>query len=164
MSQTRRQSRGFTLIEAMIVVAIVGIAASLGVASLQPVIADVRLHGTARGAAALIRAARLQAMSRHERVEVTATGASFAVASCAARFAAAGCAGGATLTAVPGQSVFLGDGEALGVRLQSGPASALVFGPNGLPEGTATLRQYVLANDARARTIEVSPAGEVRVR
>jgi hypothetical protein len=102
-------------------------------------------------------------MSRHERVEVSATADRFAVLSCPARFAAAGCAGGATLVAVPGQSVFLGDGEALGVRLQSGPASALVFGPNGLPEGPATLRQFVLANDARARTIEVSPAGEVRV-
>jgi prepilin-type N-terminal cleavage/methylation domain-containing protein len=163
MSQKWHRRRGFTLIEAMVVVAIVGIAAGLGVASLQPVIADVRLHGTARGAAALIRSARLQAMSRHERVEVSATADRFAVLSCPARFAAAGCAGGATLVAVPGQSVFLGDGEALGVRLQSGPASALVFGPNGLPEGPATLRQFVLANDARARTIEVSPAGEVRV-
>jgi prepilin-type N-terminal cleavage/methylation domain-containing protein len=164
MSQTRRHRRGFTLIEAMIVVAIVGIAASLGIASLQPVIADVRLHGTTRGAAALIRAARLQAMSRHERVEVSATAARFVVAACPARFAAPGCAAGTALAAVSGQSVSLGEGDALGVRLQSGPADTLVFGPNGLPEGAATLRQYVLANDARSRQIEVSPAGEVRVR
>jgi type II secretory pathway pseudopilin PulG len=74
------------MIEAMVVVAIVGVAAGLGVASLRPAVTDVRLHGAARGAAALIRSARLQAVSRHQRVSVTRSGSSIVVSACPARF------------------------------------------------------------------------------
>ncbi len=151
------------MIEILVVVALVGIGASLGVASPRPVVGDVRLHGTARASAALIRSARLHAMARHERVSVVASPTQIQVLACPARFGVVGCANGGALTAIPNQSIGLGSDEATGVSLVSGPATDLVFGPNGLPEGAPQLRTFVLKNDIRTRTIEVTPAGEVVV-
>lgn len=155
--------RAFTLIEIMVVVTIVGIGAGLGLASLRPVAADVRMMGASRGLAALVRSARMHAMAHHARVQVTVSGSTIQLQSCPSKYGSVACATSTSFTNLPNQSIVLSSGDQAGVSFVSGPATPLVFAPTGLPEGTPTLRDYVIKTATRSSTVRVTPAGEVRV-
>ncbi|MDP2346051.1 MAG: GspH/FimT family pseudopilin [Deltaproteobacteria bacterium] len=164
-------ARATTLLEVMVVVAIGGILASMAVGNFQPVLANVKFHGTVRGVESLLRRARVEAIATRSRVQVSATASGLSLQKCRARFGSAGCAndaGGAVLplTDIRGALVtFTGGGnEAAGIVLTP-PASALVFGPDGLPEGSATSRSYVLSNPSAnaVGAVVVTAAGDVRV-
>jgi prepilin-type N-terminal cleavage/methylation domain-containing protein len=157
----RRPRRAFTLIEAMVVVTLAGIGAGLGLASLRPVVIDARMHGAARGIAALVRAARVQAIARHERVRIADDGQRLVVSSCPAHFTAASCVTGTALTPVPGRSIALG-ADAVGVSMTG--AATLVFGPHGRPEGSVASYGFLLKTETGSqRLVTVSAAGEVSV-
>lgn len=148
----------------MVVVAIVGIAAGLGLASLSPIAADVRLHGTARGTAALIRTARVHALTHHARVRVTVSGPTILLESCAAKYGIIGsCANAGAFAALPNQTVVVGTGDATSVKLVNSPATAVTFGSDGLPEGTPVQREFEFSNGQRTSRVVVTPAGEVRI-
>ncbi len=160
----RGTPRAFTLIELMIVVAIVGIGATLGLASLSPIAADVRLHGAARGTAALIRGARVHALTHHARVRVMVSGTTISLEACPAKFGSPNaCARNTNFVTLPNQSVVLSSADARSVTLSSSPFNAVVFGASGLPEGAAALAEYVFSNSNRTRKVQVTPGGEVRV-
>jgi type IV fimbrial biogenesis protein FimT len=65
--------RGFTLVEVMVVIAIMAIMAALAVPSFQTMLAGNRLEGRASELAAAIRLARMEAMKRGAGARVTVT-------------------------------------------------------------------------------------------
>lgn len=74
----KRTSRGFTLIELMMVVAIVGILAALGGAAILTVVRASRVAQTAKGIAAMLSAARLRALTTSCAHFVQINGAGYA--------------------------------------------------------------------------------------
>lgn len=160
-------NRGFTLIEATVVVAIAGILSTMALANIGPIVSDVRLNGSARGLAALVQTARARAINEHSRVRInTATTDRIFLESCSAKFGSTGCIGASTFVAVPGATMILNGQDAVAVTLAAQPASALIFGPDGLPEGSPTVRTYQLAVQGRPlrRSVDVTVGGEARVR
>lgn len=66
-----RPAAGFTLVESLIVIAVLGIAALLGVPAFLDMLRRERLVGSAREAATLMRLARSQAVKTNRRAGVT---------------------------------------------------------------------------------------------
>jgi prepilin-type N-terminal cleavage/methylation domain-containing protein len=164
-------ARATTLLEVMVVVAIGGILATMAIGNFQPVLANVKFHGTVRGVESLLRRARVEAIATRSRVQVSATASGLSLQKCRARFGSSGCAndaGGVVLglTDIRGALItFAGGGnEAAGISLTP-PASTLVFGADGLPEGSATSRSYTLSNPGAnaVGVVVVTAAGDVRV-
>lgn len=162
-----RRARGFTLIEMMIVVAIAGIMTTLSVVLLRDTLLMRRELTAARSVAALVKRARIDAIGRHERVQVNADTAAHTITlmACRSKFGADGlCVTAESLAIVPMGTIKLNDGAFAGVRLTSAPAPALVFGAAGFPEITTTYT-FVVDQPERpgAFTVTVTAAGEVRV-
>lgn len=67
---TVRRQDGFTLIEAMVVVAIVGILAAIGIPSMRDLIASTRVKGAASDVFATLIFARSEAVKRNAGVDV----------------------------------------------------------------------------------------------
>jgi len=70
---TRDQERGFTLIEVMIVIAIMAIMAAIAAPNYQEFMAQRRLNGTARLIMSDLMNARMQAVSQNNKVIVSLT-------------------------------------------------------------------------------------------
>ncbi len=71
MHRSRDRRRGFTLLELMIVVVIVGIVSMLGLPAMQDTVSEGRLYSSARSVADLLTFARMQSIMRNQAHEVT---------------------------------------------------------------------------------------------
>lgn len=161
------RARAFTLIEMMIVLGIAGVMTLLSVVLLRDTLLMRRELTAARSLAALVKRARIDAIGRHQRVQVaTDIGANtVTLMGCRSKYGVEGaCVTGATLTAVPMGRITLNDGAFAGVKLTSAPGTPLVFSASGFPEVTGTYT-YIVDQPERPGTftVTVSAAGEVRV-
>lgn len=90
----RQSERGYTIIEALIVVAIIGIMTVAGVPAFMSMFNQNRIRSTARVLATDVRWARMNAISRQRPTKVTITGTN--------TYAVAELVGGAWTNVVPG--------------------------------------------------------------
>lgn len=164
--------RAFTLIEVMLVVAIVGIMSIVGVAGMRSAIAGTRELGSARGLAGLAKRARATAAQTHQIVtlEILSADTEARLVACAARFGEARCAD--TPVEVPSSRVRF-SGEYLGVTLTAKPTAPLSFDAAGFPctftSGVcgplSTTAIYTVDHPERpgSTNVNVTVAGEIRV-
>lgn len=165
-SMRRKQPRGVTLIEMMVVIAISGLLSTLAVVTLRDTLVAKREMAAARSISALIKRARVDAIARHRRVRIDAdiSAHSVNISSCKSIYGGQGCATGESLTSSTFAPLRLNDGALMGVKLTSVPATALVFDAAGFPEVPGT---YTYGVDQVERpgslTVVVTTAGEIRV-
>jgi len=180
--RARAAASGFTLVEAMVVVAILSVLAGLAMPMFADTIAARRVQGTAQGLAAALRTAQGEAIRRNRMVEVIFTNATPGPASVVAAQAVPASSArhwmarvanpGGPGDYVTGQSL---DGEFGAVSLVNGTLSAVGFTPTARPvdlsagPGLAAplaaplVLRVTSAGSTRARCVSVSTGGSVRV-
>lgn len=79
-------SRGFTLVELMVTVAVIGILALVAVPSMTSMISNSRLRGQTEEVTASLQLARSEAVRRNQRITACASGSGVACAASANRF------------------------------------------------------------------------------
>ena len=148
-------NRGFTLIELMVVVAVIGVIALVAIPGMQMLTNASRLNGAASELTAALQLARSEAVRRNARVTVCSTTT---------------CAGGSTSWA----QVFVrqpngtADDPAIirsfapsGALQISGPAAGIVFRPSGLIESA---QQVEIGISGNTRYLCVQISGLVSVK
>jgi type II secretion system protein H len=155
--------RAFTLLELMVVIAIVGILSTAAVASMGNVSTNIRLHGSARGLAALLRSARTHALAQHARVRVHVVGGLIQLQACPARYGQSGCAGGVAFADLTNRTMRFGVEDARSVALTAVPENEVIFAPTGTIEAASALQIYKLLAAGTLAEVHVTTAGEVRV-
>ena len=149
-------SRGFTLVELMVIVAVIGIIAVVAVPGMRALINASRLNGAASELTAALQLARSEAVRRNARVTVcgSSDGAACASATTWAQF----------LVRQPNGTV---DDPAVirsfapsGSLQISGPSAGIVFRPSGLIDSEQKLGVSMSGND---RCISVKISGVVSV-
>lgn len=175
MTKRRPRHSGTTLLELMVVIAMIGVFAGLAVANLQGLVASTRLGGAVHATAALLRSARSEAIARRAVVLVQATDGVVSLRTCRARFGQQRCTSNVgTVEAMTelGRKVSVAE-VASGAVIAGVPATAFAFGPEGLPTGldpisggsavdTMTLT-FSHAETPQQRIVTVTSAGEVSV-
>jgi prepilin-type N-terminal cleavage/methylation domain-containing protein len=158
----RRRIPAFSLVEIMVVVAIIGVMTGLAVATLRDVVLSGREAGGAQSIANALRRARGLAVSTHSRVKVVTSGNGIQTLSCASKFGAVGCVGSTDFVALPQGSTTLSDADLVGVTL-AGPGD-LVFAPSGFPESAGPFTWVVdHAQRPGDKRVVVTAGGEIRV-
>ena len=181
---------GFTLVELMIVVAVLGILAAIGTTLLLNYLPNMRLKSASRDVFSILMQAKVEALRRGANVTVLFNPPLAPYAPADARiplesyvmFLDNGAGGGvANDEIVNGTEIILQTATALPVRVTFDPAisgtglsfahNAVVFTPRGIPinafngglgSGTIGLRTVdALGNTVRQRTITVSSAGRI---
>lgn len=140
----RRRSTGFTLVELITVLAIMGILAALAAPSFSEMIARQRLRAGAFDLVADLMLARSEAIKRGESVSVT-PGATWAA--------------GWTVDAASGARI--SQRGAFGATITSpGGATAVTFNRDGRSAGTAAIElSSPKTDDSAARCVAVQPSG-----
>lgn len=140
---------GFTLIELMVVVAVIGIIALVAVPGLQALINASRLNGTAGELTAAVQLARSEAIRRNTRVTVCGT---------------SDCTGGTTSWAqfvvwhpngTASDPAVIRSIQPSGALQVTGPAAGIVFSPSGLIESAQQL-SVVVAGNTRYVCVRIS--------
>ena len=175
MTRRRLRFRGTTLLELMVVIAMIGVFAGLAVANLQGLVASTRLGGAVHATAALLRSARSEAIARRAVVLVQVSGGVVSLRLCRARFGQQRCTSEVSSVAAMtelGRKVSVAE-VASGAVIAGVPAKAFAFGPEGLPTGidpiggTAAVDTLTLTfshpETPQQRTVAVTSAGEVSV-
>ena len=153
------RARGFTLIELMVMVAVLGILAVIAVPSMTAMVNSSRLRGATGELIATLQMARSEAIRRNARVTV-----------CASNDGST-CTNSATWTRwiIRGRDNTMGTDEVIrdqtpGNSVQiSGPADGIVFRPSGLIDSEATVTACVpVSNPAEnQRVITVMISGSL---
>lgn len=162
-----RRRGAFSLVEVMVVVAIIGVMSAVAVFTINQTMQSSRERGAARGVSALIKRARALAVQDHAMVSVVTTATSIRLQACPARYGTNLCVGLQPKVDVHNADLRLGSGtDSGGVALTGAPGTPLEFGTNGFPTapGSAPF-SYTLDHPQTpgvARVV-VTAGGDVRV-
>lgn len=151
---------GFTLIELMVTVAIIGIVALVAVPGMQALINSSRLNGQAGELVSALQLARSEAVRRNVRVVVCPTdGSSTSTTACSSSANWANWAILDLTKTVAADRVIRNATSNASVQV-SGPAAGIVFGPSGLIDAqrvvTACIATTRPAENQRTLTVMVS--------
>lgn len=170
----RQQAEGFTLVELMVVIAVVAILAVVAMPSYRELLDNYRVRKAGEDVVSLISNARSGAVKLHRQVNVSFTsGASW----CAGAKSAAAPSAGAQATAAGGcdcadpttckidtEQVAIPTGKHVGVTMASA-TNALVF--NGVTGATTTLAGSTITLDSPldkfSATVTVTPLGQANL-
>jgi len=155
-----RWARGFTMIEALVVVAIVAILASIAYPSMQDLMKASRLRGASSDFYSDLLAARSEAIKRRTNVSVSPSGGTW-TGGWSVTFAA---------STLRNHEPLAGDIQ-VQVNIPAAPASPITYGSNGRPTCLpascvrTTVIFYVTGTPgAQARCIGISPSGLPNIR
>ena len=153
MLRTKASSRGMTLIELLITVAVLSIALSLAAPSMSKQVANYRVRGAAESILGGLSLARTEAVRRNSAVSFTLTAGTSA-------WTVAQVSPATTIQSRPG-------GENLGVTTASGNSAwTLSFNPTGMVNTSSTWLSRVTVSSAVAgtdsRQIDILSGGLIR--
>lgn len=165
LSFNKRPSRGFTLIEMLVVIAILGIMAAIAIPSFQDMLANQRVRSAATDLVSDITLARTEAIKRQQRVQVLADAAGWRngwtvqtvngaimIKSSNGMASGTGLAvatvGGITGNEFQNAIIFRGDGTVLNAPIGAEAGLSITDGPAG---------------NQRSRAIYLSPTGRTSV-
>jgi type IV fimbrial biogenesis protein FimT len=150
-STIARSSRGFTLVELMVTIAILAILATIGLPSFQRLISDYRVSAQANGVQGLLQFARSEAVKRRQPVVVCRGPADLVVR-------LENCATGELLRVLPiDPRVTLGGMLAPGLEPPGGSISYLPAGYASI--GSTVIFLPVSSGISNGRQIRLAPSG-----
>ena len=169
-----RTSKGFTLVELMVVIAVVAILAVVAMPSYQALMDNYRVRKAGEDVVSLISSARSGAVKLHREVNVSfTTGASWCVGANSAATPAAGAPAGTagtcdcsstTACMLDGELVTIAPSKHPGVSMASA-TNALVF--NGVTGATSGLAGSTVVLDSPlnkfSATVTVTPLGQANL-
>lgn len=173
MKLPNRKSSGFSLVELMVVMALLGVLATLGVSSYQAWIQNSRIRTAAESIQGGIQIARAEAVSRNASVQFDFRGTNSAWTVCASPVAPGACPNPDDATTV--QSRAASDGSSADITLVTSDGGPFVFnsfgvmtspvpGAGGLVTVDVDVDTSVLpAADSRELRIVIGVGGSVRM-
>ncbi|MDI3491376.1 MAG: type fimbrial biosis protein FimT [Thauera sp.] len=146
---TKSRNRGFTLIELMMAIAILGIIAAIAAPSFIQTIRNNRLTATANEVLLALQLARAEAIKQRRNLTV-----------CAGQTACTGSADWSGGWIVTNGDEVIRIWEARPSLTVTGPAGGLTFSPDGRGGGTEAI---TVASGDSSRTVTVTPTGRASV-
>ncbi|MBU2262082.1 MAG: GspH/FimT family pseudopilin [Proteobacteria bacterium] len=148
-----RKGNGFTLLELMIVIAVMGIMTTIAIPSYQTFMAQRRLNGAARQVMSDLMAARMKAVSLNQKVKVSfGSNHAYQIWNDAD--------GNGTVADNEGDNIKKDiHPDYYDVTFNPIPGTNPVF----QPRGTASNMTIILANSTGTKTITISTAGRVKI-
>lgn len=157
------KSSGFTLIELMVVVAVIGILAAFSLPSYTQMIQNTRIKTAAESIQNGLQVARAEAVKRNQPVQFDLRGSDSAWTICVAP-ASGACP--ATDNASTIQSRGAGEGSSTDIDVAVNNAGPYVFNSLGVPAPTANFtidNTAISENDSRELRVVLGAGGSVRV-